>query len=385
MPDQSPGSIRIVFGVAKTICILAGLPLTVICLMSGVGALSASGWARVISAVVVSLGLPLLLVDRLLPEDRTRAGGVPTDVLALFYVAVPLLFSGVAHGLTTRMLAVEGDRLTASGWGRAGAMAHWLGRVRVEPGKPPKPAPTPVPGAGTGSGTGATVKRPDAGARRDAALADARGLDAARAPVKYTPAELFRRCAGSVVNVKTTSGGGTGFLIDDKGTIATNSHVIHNATSVEIKLKDGTWVREVDLLLENEEADLALLRIKHSRLPDPLPLGDSDKCAVGDQVVAIGNPLGLEHTLTDGLVSSRRVYRGRKWLQISVPISPGNSGGPLFDMSGAVVGVTTAGFSAWSGAQNLNLAVPVNELKKQIKKGTYPNRKPIGTNKPQTW
>ena len=375
-----PGPVRVVFGLLKTACILAGLPLTMICVMAMVGAVVDNIWVRLVAAVVVGLVLPLVLVDRVLPEDRARARGLPTDLLAVFYVAIPLVVAGAAHGFSSGLLAREGDRLVGAGWAEVGKVSYWLARVQTTTSRPtPTPTPTHKPDAGVARSAS------DAGSPRDATRSrDAIRPDTRRGPVTYTPAELFRKCAPSVVNIKTGRGGGTGFLIDDHGTIATNSHVIHDATDVEVKLRDGTWIREVDLLVESVEADLALLRVKHSKLSPPLTLGDSDASAVGDQVVAIGNPLGLEHTLTDGLVSARRIYRGRKWLQISVPISPGNSGGPLFAMTGEVVGVTTAVFSAWSGAQNLNLAVPINDLKAQIK-DAYPDRKSIGTNKPQTW
>ena len=201
-------------------------------------------------------------------------------------------------------------------------------------------------------------------------------------PSKLTPSEIFSRYAASVVFIKTERGGGTGFLIDSKGTIATNSHVIHDAAEVEIKMKDGSLVREVELLVEDHEADLALLAIKPGKLPPPLRLGDSEKVTVGEQAVAIGNPLGLEHTLTDGLVSARRVYQGKRWLQISVPLSPGNSGGPLFSMMGEVIGVNTATVSFM--AQNLNLAVPINKLKGLIK-DTYPSRRSVGATSPGSW
>jgi serine protease Do len=379
------GPLRVLFGILKTLCILAGLPLTLLCLMAATGAFAQSGWIRAIAALVVGLGLPLVLVDRLLPDDRERGRGLPTDVLALFYVAIPLLFAGAAHGLTSGLLAVEGDRLAGAGMGRTAVVAYWLGGV-TPTGTPPPPGVTAGPKAAKAAADGGA---PDAGKKVATAKkkTDGGAPDAPRGPTRYTPAELFRKCAPSVVNIKVGSGGGTGFVIDDKGTVATNSHVINKASSVEIKLKDGNWVRNVDLLVENEEADLALLELKGvdpKKLPPPLSLGDSDTVAVGEQVVAIGNPLGLEHTLTDGLVSSRRIFKGRKWIQISVPISPGNSGGPLFNMSGEVVGVTTAGFSMWSGAQNLNLAVPINELKKLVK-DKYPDRKPIGSDNPQTW
>ena len=165
--------------------------------------------------------------------------------------------------------------------------------------------------------------------------------------------------------------------------MATNSHVIHGATAIQVKLKDGTWVKKVDLLEEDEDRDLALLQIKTDKPLKLLRLGDSDKITVGEKVISIGNPLGLDYTLTDGLISARRVYQGKKWIQMSAPVSPGNSGGPLFDMHGQVIGITTR-VVAWFRAQNLNLAVPINELKKMLK-SSYPKRRSIGAENPGTW
>ena len=137
---------------------------------------------------------------------------------------------------------------------------------------------------------------------------------------------------------------------------------------------DGTVLDEVEVLVTDEVHDLALIKVKPKT---PLPtvwLGDSDKITVGERAVSIGNPLGLDHTLTDGLVSARRVIQGRKMIQMSVPVSPGNSGGPLFNSRGEVIGVSTAIYSGGSPlAQNLNLAMPINDLKTLIK-SEYPGR-----------
>ncbi len=378
-----PAPVRILFGVLKLACILLGLPLTVICLMALTGALTASGWARLAVGVLGGTLVPLFLVDRLLPEDTQRGQGLASDLLAIFFVGVPLLYAGAAQGIAQRQLGLEGDRLAAASWPRVAGLAYWLGGLEA--------STPPEAGAGSGSGSparpdagkagGLVAARRDGGSRRDAGVRpDARRPDSA--PSKLTPAEIFRRFAGSVVFIKCDRGGGTGFLIDEKGTIATNSHVIHGASEVEVKLKDGTTVREVELLVEDEAADLALLAIK-GKLPPALRLGDSEKVVVGEPAVAIGNPLGLEHTLTDGLISARRVYRGKRWLQISVPLSPGNSGGPLFNQAGEVIGVNTARIGSFI-AQNLNLAVPVSELKKLIK-DSYPGRRSIGSASPGSW
>lgn len=378
-----PAPLRILFGLLKVGCIVLGLPLTVLCLMAVCGSFTANGWARLACGVLGATLIPLLLVDRLLPEDTQRGQGLASDLLAIFFVAVPLLYAGAAHGLSARQLGLEGDRLASAGWPRVAGLAYWLGGLDAatapEPGAGSGLAPHAHPDAGKAAGLG-TVRR-DAGPRRDAGVRrDARRPDSA--PSKLTPAEIFRRFAGSVVFIKCDRGGGTGFLIDEKGTIATNSHVIHGASEVEVKLKDGTAVKEVDLLVEDEGADLALLAIK-GKLPPALRLGDSEKVVVGEPAVAIGNPLGLEHTLTDGLISARRVYRGKRWLQISVPLSPGNSGGPLFNMQGEVIGVNTARIGSFI-AQNLNLAVPVSELKKLVK-DSYPGRRSIGSASPGSW
>jgi S1-C subfamily serine protease len=188
-------------------------------------------------------------------------------------------------------------------------------------------------------------------------------------------------------------GGGTGFLIDANGTIATNHHVIAGSKQIRIKFQNGAMFEDIELLVDDSTADLALLRVDPSKSHDggpkveaePVALGDSDKVVVGERAISIGNPLGLEHTLTDGLISSRRLYEGRAWIQMSVPVSPGNSGGPLFNMRGEVIGVTTAQIGAGFGrAQNLNLAVPVNDLKKLLR-SEYPQRRKFGESSSSTW
>src|SRR5262249_36228492 len=193
-----------------------------------------------------------------------------------------------------------------------------------------------------------------------------------------TPAQIFTEFAPSVVTISVKGhmgeGGGTGFLIDTSGTLATNYHVIDHAAEIKVKLMDGTIADEVEILAENQQGDLALLRIKTAKPRAPVVLGDSDKVTVGERAVSIGNPLGLEHTLTDGLSSARRVIEGRKMIQMSTPVSPGNSGGPLFNSRGEVIGVSSAVFHGGSPfAQNLNLAVPIADLRAMIR-ADYPGR-----------
>ena len=191
------------------------------------------------------------------------------------------------------------------------------------------------------------------------------------------PAALFKTWAPSVVSIKVDtlygSGMGTGFVIDDRGTIATNHHVVDEAKSIRVKLFDGTEVDEVSMLESNPEEDLALIRVRTDVELQPVALGSSDKVTVGEPVIVIGNPIGLEHTLTDGLVSARRLWQGKRYIQMSAPVSPGNSGGPVFNAYGDVVGVTVAKLAG----ENLNLAVPIDLLKPMIK-DEYPGAQDLG-------
>jgi S1-C subfamily serine protease len=318
------------------------------------------------------------------------------------------------------MLRTEADLLTDAGLTPVGVATRWLA------GSPPaggsQSSPDALPAGESGR---ADVGTDDAGAvdesTGDAAAGEADAGTAVaekdegdeessddstpegdtKSSGEMTPAEVFDKAAPGVVSIRTQKGGGplqresggTGFVISHEGVIATNNHVIHGSESVKIKLRDGRWTRDVWLLAKNTHYDLALLGIDPDELHEQgvqegegegkgdddltsLSLGDSDDISTGEQVVAIGNPLGLEYTLTDGIVSARRVYKGRKMIQISVPLSPGNSGGPLLNMNGEVVGISTQKVGGIR-AENLNLAVPANRLENLIQ-DNYPNRRRIG-------
>ena len=183
-------------------------------------------------------------------------------------------------------------------------------------------------------------------------------LAAAASPL--TPAQIAERATPAVVLIKIPDGVGSGFVIDAKGHIATNAHVIRGATEATVVLADGREFNVVQVLAADEEHDLAVLSIKANTLP-VLPLGDSSKVKPGEHVVAIGHPLGLGNTVSDGLVSAVRTITPKLTvLQISAPISPGSSGGPLFNDNGEVIGIST---SIVTQGQNLNFGMPVNALK----------------------
>ncbi|HEY2070387.1 MAG TPA: Do family serine endopeptidase [Rhizomicrobium sp.] len=156
---------------------------------------------------------------------------------------------------------------------------------------------------------------------------------------------------------------GSGFVIDPAGLIVTNNHVIDQAVDITVTLNDGTSL-PATVVGRDERTDLALLRVKPSK---PLPsahFGDSSKARVGDWVVAIGNPFGLGSTVTAGIVSARNrdIAAGPydDFIQTDAPINRGNSGGPLFDMDGNVVGINSIIYSPTGGSVGIGFSIPSN-------------------------
>jgi serine protease Do len=166
---------------------------------------------------------------------------------------------------------------------------------------------------------------------------------------------------------------GSGFVISPEGLIITNNHVVEKATEIKIKLQND---KEYDAKLvgRDPKTDLALIRVTPDKdFPKPAALGDSDALRVGDQVMAVGNPFGLGHTVTTGIISAKSRVLGAgpydDFLQTDAAINPGNSGGPLFNMDGQVVGINTAIIAQ---GQGLGFAIPVNmakDLLPQLKTG----------------
>jgi serine protease Do len=160
---------------------------------------------------------------------------------------------------------------------------------------------------------------------------------------------------------------GSGVIVDAKGIILTNAHVVRDAHEIVAKLPDGRQFKAKSFQA-NEAADLAIVKIEGADLP-VAALGDSDALDVGQWVVAIGNPFGLEHTVTAGIVSAIRRRAGAEaedFIQTDAPINPGNSGGPLIDLRGRVVGINTAIYSKSGGYQGIGFALPINAAKKLL-------------------
>ena len=165
---------------------------------------------------------------------------------------------------------------------------------------------------------------------------------------------------------------GSGVIISKDGYILTNNHVVENATTIKVTLLDDDNVYIAKIIGRDPKTDLALIKIKVKRDLPFAYLGDSDKLEIGEWVMAIGNPFGLQHTVTTGIVSAKgrkEVNPGNRagyhnFIQTDASINPGNSGGPLFNLKGEVIGINTAINAA---GQGIGFAIPINMAKKVIR------------------
>jgi len=174
--------------------------------------------------------------------------------------------------------------------------------------------------------------------------------------------EFFRGMPGPMPGPRQASSLGSGFIISADGEILTNAHVVEGADQIIVKLADNTE-KAAKLVGLDKASDVALLKIEASGLP-AVRLGDSSQLEVGDWVLAIGSPFGLEHTATQGIVSAlgRSLPDGNyvPFIQTDVAVNPGNSGGPLFNINGEVVGINSQIYSRSGGYMGLSFAIPVN-------------------------
>ena len=194
--------------------------------------------------------------------------------------------------------------------------------------------------------------------------------------------EVFEKVHPAVVNIATITlsmnfwlevipreGQGSGFIIDRKGYILTNNHVVANARKITVTMADGTKI-PASLVGRDPTSDLAVIKIPPRHVDAVAVLGDSDKIRVGQKAIAIGNPFGLSHTLTTGIVSA--LNRGimtedghqiDSLIQTDTAINPGNSGGPLLNSNGEVIGINSAIYSRSGGYQGIGFAIPSNHAR----------------------
>lgn len=259
---------------------------------------------------------------------------------------------------------------------------------KTDPGKPRFPMTavaaialfSAAVGAGTGAGV-ATLVDENGSSTAPAAIASAPAASAGLSnPAGVTSiADLYTQLRPSVVKVNVTAfngaGTGSGVILDTAGHIVTNYHVVQNASQLDVKLADGT-VATASVIGTDPGDDLAIIKIDPAGAKlTPITLADTSELRIGDSVVAIGNPLDLEATLTEGVVSGlgRVLSDGngrplRELIQTDTAINPGNSGGGLFDMNGHLVGITNAlenpsGQDAFSG---IGYAIPASTLQQYL-------------------
>ncbi|HEY6999839.1 MAG TPA: DegQ family serine endoprotease, partial [Candidatus Binatia bacterium] len=162
---------------------------------------------------------------------------------------------------------------------------------------------------------------------------------------------------------------GSGFIIDHNGTILTNYHVVDGAQKISVTLSDGKSY-DAKVIGKDQKTDIAVIKIDAGQDLPAVMLGDSDRLEVGEWVMAIGNPFGLDHTVTSGIVSAkgRQIGAGPydNFIQTDASINPGNSGGPLINLRGEVVGITTAIYSQSGGNIGIGFAIPTNSIKELL-------------------
>lgn len=189
-----------------------------------------------------------------------------------------------------------------------------------------------------------------------------------RARMKLAVSEIAAKSSGAIVSIKTMDkegrelGSGSGFVISKDGIIVTNFHVLESAYQVEVKIADNE-LKDVYLIKSDPSLDIAILKVSSDNLSS-LPIGNSDNLINGQVIVVIGNPWGFERSVSSGIISGIRSRDDIKVIQMTAPVSPGSSGGPVLNEYGEVIGITT--LASFLIAQNLNFAIPINYLNKVI-------------------
>ncbi|MDB6137883.1 MAG: htrA 1, partial [Verrucomicrobiaceae bacterium] len=208
-------------------------------------------------------------------------------------------------------------------------------------------------------------------------------------PLDEGAVQIVEKVKPSIVKITQmgrdgADGLGSGFIISEDGLIVTNMHVVGQARRLQVETSDGKTYEVKGVHASDHHVDLAILRVDAKGLK-PLVLGDSDQAKQGQPIVAMGNPQGLAFSVVQGVVSAIREIEGNSMIQLAVPIEQGNSGGPLLDRQGRVLGILTLKSIR---TENLGFAMPVNALKKLIAK---PNPVPmerwltIGVLDPHLW
>jgi S1-C subfamily serine protease len=276
----------------------------------------------------------------------------------------------VSHALTAALavaavLALFGDRLGGRR-GPATAQVPAPGRARVPARQPETVTPYQLPAVTPPAVPEEVLKAVDADEQVNIRVYAADNKSVVNITTEAETAGFF--------GDESSIGTGSGFVIDKQGHVLTNYHVVEGATSVQVTLYDGS-AHEAKIVGEDASNDVAVVKINApaDRLV-PVALGDSSKLVVGQKVLALGNPFGLERTLTTGIVSaldrSLRAKNGRMIkgiIQTDAAVNPGNSGGPLLNSRGEVIGMNTAILSQVGQSAGISFAVPINAIVRILK------------------
>ena len=286
--------------------------------------------------------------------------------------------------MTERRSLWRGDRPQAEleGWAAPRPPAPAKPEPSTEP--PPPPPPSRRRGLLAGAAIGATLVVVgvvgglilDGGGSEPESGGASPVIAPGGAPPRTSAGRVYAAVADGVVSVRAGRGSGTGFVLDTKGTLVTNAHVVGSSRRVRVRFGDAGRQVEARVLGTDGSSDLAVLKVDPARAGPlrALRLGDSGKVSVGDQVVAVGHPFGLDRTATAGIISGLgREIRAPNGFQIDeviqtdAPINPGNSGGPLVDERGRVIGVNSQ--IATAGAQGnvgIGFAVPSSAVQQVV-------------------
>ncbi len=294
--------------------------------------------------VLVTLGVCAAFADVIQLKDKASVSGkILTEKRDQVVVDI---------GYT--VLLVPRSQIATITRGDAGKGATAVAKPDPAPVPTPIPSPAPAPTAVTTGGLGGTSN-----------LYSNSGTPLPERSVR----ELVNQLGEAVVQVRTPGGLGSGFFINDEGYLITNFHVIEGETQISLEvyhLKGGQLDRrsykQVRIIAMNKFDDLALLKVEEPGAPRfaKVFLGQTDTLAVGERVFAIGSPMGLERTVTEGIISTKtRQMQGELYLQTTAQINPGNSGGPLFNLRGEVIGVTNMKMTFGEG---LGFAIPIESV-----------------------
>ena len=346
---------------------LGALLFALVCILVGALFLSAvdeemSAPARTWVALVIALSATLLLPS-FLALRLSKSALSATRIFAGCNLLLALGLLGLTTGMSRRALLehgawpseLVGER--AETWVDAtSAVGELLPGAAEEQAPAVETAPKTAAGldAGLDAGTTATPDELEGAAAVFARAADSVVYIGVRSVVK--PGSIEAKLLESL-GMKEIEGHGSGFVVSPDGLVVTNHHVAGGARSALVRLRDGRSFSEVQVLARDPGNDLALLKIDAAGLT-PLALSEADDIKVGSEAYAIGSPLGLDFTLTSGIVSAQREQQETTFLQVQTTIAPGSSGGPMLDDQGRVIGVSTATRGA-----GLNLAVHVRHVR----------------------